>query len=256
MAEQNRRKNVSQSLLVHYNSFTSSEFHCLVVITIGCSMNIQKIKFYHLKFNVIFIIINFITIITYFNFYNFILFFMIDIDGRIVIISILHYQQVIFITTLLMDVLFLKINCISGYYISFWFIANCGIVPEFSLHINCLTIDVGIVFLFNVSCTVQKASGVRSVNTNIRFSCLNMGGLKEASNFKLGNYRNKNNKYNNKYIYYITEIYLMNIQINYSIKNNIYSNIHNIYLLIIKNKHTKMFRSHVDLSIVGLSSNK
>eukprot|EP01084_Bolivina_argentea_P286941 492321_1 len=153
-----------------------------------------------------------------------------------------------------MDVLLLKINCFSGYHISIWFNTICGIV--LSLHINWLSIDVGIVFSHNVSCTFQKASGARSVNTNISFSWLNTMSGSNASNFKLGNYRNKNNKYNNKYIYYITEIYLMNIQINYSIKNNIYSNIHNIYLLIIKNKHTKMFRSHVDLSIVGLSSNK
>ncbi len=48
----------------------------------------------------------------------------------------------------------------------------------------------------------------------------------------------------------------MNIQINYSVKNNMYSNIHNIFLLLFKNKYTKMFRSHVDLSIVGLSLNK
>eukprot|EP01084_Bolivina_argentea_P286940 492319_1 len=254
MADQSHYSNPSRTLIVHSKPLSSNDYHCLVVITTGCSMYNQSFQLFNSEFKFIFISINFNTIIIHFIF-NKVILFTIDLEGRDIIISILHYQQVIFITTLLMDVLLLNINCFSRYHISFWFNTNFGIV--LSLHINWLSIDVGIVFLFNVSCTVQKASGVRSVNTNISFSWLNtMSGFKATSNFKLGKYKNKNNKCNNNYIFYITEICLMNMQINYSIKNNIYSNIHNIYLLIIKNKHTKMFRSHVDLSIVGLSSNK
>eukprot|EP01084_Bolivina_argentea_P286946 492332_1 len=258
MADQSQCSNprrTQQSQQVQSKVYFSNGYHCQVVFTIGCSMNNQLFQSYISEINFIFIFIKLNTFHIHFIFYKIILSFTIDLDGRYVIISTLHYQQVIFITTLLMDVLLLNINCFSRYHISFWFNTNFGIV--LSLHINWLSIDVGIVFLFNVSCTVQKASGVRSVNTNISFSWLNtMSGFKATSNFKLGKYKNKNNKCNNNYIFYITEICLMNMQINYSIKNNIYSNIHNIYLLIIKNKHTKMFRSHVDLSIVGLSSNK